>query len=113
MQELLKRLNALADWLDEENPDEPAYDPVQFGGMLVVCMAAAGALYWLLWTLLVFEGGLQSKLGCLLQLLRGKPYNPDDFEGWLGNAGALVLSLLALAGLRRLYAQAALKAAKK
>lgn len=113
MRELLKRLNAWADWLDEEDPEEPAYDPVQLGAVLLICLVAVGASFWLLWTLLVFEGGIQGKLAALARLARGKPYDPDDFAGWVGNAGALVLSCLAGAGLRRLYTEAERKAAGK
>lgn len=113
MRGLLDRLGALADWLDREDPDEPAYDPVHLGGMLVICLVVIGAAFWILWTLLVFEGGLEGKLAALAHLIGGKAYDPDDFEGWIGNVGALALAVLAVGGLRRLYAQAARGAAGK
>lgn len=88
-------------WLDlfaEEDPAAPRYDPVQLGAVLVGCQAALGALYWLLWTLLVYEGGLASKLRALSAGAKG----PEAFEGWLANLAALLLLAAAFAALRRL-----------
>lgn len=109
----LKRLSEKALALfDEDDPQEPFYDPVHLGAAAVGTLAAVGALYWLFWTLLVYEGGLFLKLGLLLDLASGKlkgPFSPmnDPFEGWLANVVALgVLSLL-LGALHRLYRHAA------
>ena len=106
----LKNLDA---WL-EGDPEEPEFDPVHLGGVLVVVMVAVGALYWLLWTLLVYEGGIFIKAGALAQVLftsktladfgyEASPYAMGIFEGWMGNLGALLLTLLALYAVCRLY----------
>jgi cytosine/adenosine deaminase-related metal-dependent hydrolase len=57
MKKALKRLSALAEAFDaEDDPRESHFDPVHLGAVLVVSLVAIGALYWLLWTLLVYEG---------------------------------------------------------
>lgn len=66
---------------DRDDPDEPVYDPVDFGAMLLATMTAIGALYWLLWTLFVYEGRL-------------------------GNLAALALSVALIALLYRAYRDA-------
>ena len=97
----------------EDDPREPAYDPVHLGGVLVLTLVAVGVLYWTLWTLLVFEGGLFAKLGPALQVLlrlktpadfgyRG-PWDRGVFEGWLGNLGGLVAASLIVGALHGLY----------
>lgn len=87
---------------DVEGGDEPRYDPVHLATVLIVCMVVIGALYWLLWTLFVYEGGLPSKVGPFLAVLiraktlkeygwLGTPDHQGLFEGWLANLVALVL----------------------
>ena len=98
----------------EDDPNEPYYDPVQLGGAVLVTLTAIGCLYWLLWTLLVYEGGLPTKLRAGLAVLStsrtlkdfgyaGTPYAMGAFEGWVGNVAALVLTLLVVAALYNLY----------
>ena len=82
-----------------------------------------GALYWLLWTLLVYEGGIFLKVSALSQMIFGGKtlqelgylgsYNQGLFEGWLGNVSALALSALAVGALYNLYHKAAHRAAKR
>lgn len=119
--EALKRGLAFLD--AEDDPGEPFYDPVHLGGVLVVTMVAAGALYWLLWTLLVYEGGLFLKVHAALDVLltsrtladygcRAGPGGLGVFEGWVGNAAALALAALALAGLRGLYQESARRSSR-
>jgi len=102
---------------DEEDPNEPAYDPVHVGGVVIISMAGIGGLYWLLWTLLVFEGGLFVKLSAAAQVLFtsktlrdfgyvGSPYEMGVFEGWVGNLVALVLCGVVLAALYRIRREA-------
>lgn len=67
---------------EEDAADEPRYDPAQLGTVVVACVAACGALFWLMWTALVYEGGL----------MRG--------EGRAANAAALALLALLAAALR-------------
>lgn len=118
MKALLKRLGAAWDAFDaEDDPAEPFYDPVHLGGVLIVAMVVAGALFWLLWTLLVFEGGLFPKLGALLDLALSRrslaelgyrgAWDRGVFEGWLGNSVAAALAVLLCASLHRLHARAA------
>ena len=119
MKRLLSRLDDAVRWLDaDDDPAEPAYDPVQLAGALIGALTAVGALYWLLWTLLVYEGGLFSKLGPALSVLftsktladygyRGAPYAMGVFEGWTGNLAALIIAIVVVAALHRTYVEAA------
>lgn len=115
----MKPVLAWLDWLfdDTEDPAEPVYDPVQLGGAVLVTFTAMGLLYWLLWTLLVFEGGFFAKIGPALSvLLTSKtvrdygyegPWNRGVFEGWFGNSCAFLLALAVLAAVVWLYRDAA------
>lgn len=119
MKRALKAVGRAIDWFDApDDPREPAYDPVHLGGVLILLLVTVGAIYWLLWTLLVYEGGLFPKISALASVIftpktladygyTGQPYAMGAFEGWRGNLGALVFFLGALAGLHRLYAKAA------
>ena len=99
---------------EDEDPQAPAYDPIHLAAVPVAVMVVAGALFWLLWTLLVYEGGLPSKLQALLGLAAGgapagwtgAPDREGVFEGWQANTAALVLIMLALAALHRADARA-------
>jgi len=104
----------LAFFSDEEDPEEPFYDPVQLGGVCIVCLVVIGALYWLLWALLVFEGGIFPKARAGLEVLLSSktlkdfgyeqaPYAMGAFEGWVGNVTALGLCVLTLWALLHLY----------
>ena len=94
----------------EDDPNEAFYDPVHLGAVAIVNLAAVGALYWLLWTLLVFEGGVQSKIRAAILAGIGRvPFSADNFEGWFGNVSALLLCGLAVAALHRAYRDAAKK----
>ncbi|MDD5627501.1 MAG: hypothetical protein PHU21_00435 [Elusimicrobia bacterium] len=108
----------------EEDPEEPRFDPVQLGAVCIACLTVIGALYWLLWTLLVYEGGLQTKLRAGLAVLftsrtlkdfgyEGAPYAMGAFAGWAGNLCALGFCLLALWALLHLYRTAKTGAAPK
>ena len=94
-------------WTDlfegEDAADEPFYDPVHLAGVLIACLVAIGALFWLLWTLLVYEGGLPSKAAALASVLfggrtladygwTGAPDRLGVFEGWPANVAALLIS---------------------
>ncbi|HAM35590.1 MAG TPA: hypothetical protein DEB40_02155 [Elusimicrobia bacterium] len=106
--------SGLIDLFGDDDPNEPFYDPVHLGAVAIVCMVIIGSLYWLLWTLLVYEGGLFPKLGAVWAILaHGKtprdfgyeaaPYAMGVFAGWMANAAALLICLFALALLWRLY----------
>ncbi len=121
MKAALKKARRFLEWLDaDDDPSVPAYDPVHVAAALVITMSVIGALYWLLWTLLVYEGGLFAKLGpgfCVLFTKktladygwRGAPYAMGVFEGWTGNVGALIVCLIVYVALYRAYWDAARK----
>lgn len=92
---------------EDDKPGEPSYDPVHVGAACVGTLAAIGALYWLLWTLLVYEGGLFKKLANLAAGARAAGPLNDPYEGWLANVIALALCALVIAALHRLYRDAA------
>ncbi|MBI4347522.1 MAG: hypothetical protein HY553_11750 [Elusimicrobia bacterium] len=119
MKRLGKARELVLGLFEDDDPKEPGYDPVQLGASIVVALAALGGLYWLLWTLLVYEGGLFLKLAALLRLLFTSAtlrdlgyegsYAQGAFEGWFGNVAALAITVLVVASLRRLYRDAARK----
>lgn len=80
----LKKLLAL---FEDPPASAPAYDPVHLGAATLGSLIVIGLMYWLLWTLLVYEGGLFSR----------------GTEGKFGNVCALLLLGGLLAGLHRLY----------
>jgi len=103
-------------FLDEsgEDPREPHYDPLHLGAMVVLCLMGIGVLYWLLWALLVCEGGLFIKVVPFLWVVftsktladygwEGYPYALGVFEGFIVNLGALVLLVLLLVGIAYLF----------
>ncbi|MGA2090069.1 MAG: hypothetical protein ABSH12_01230 [Endomicrobiales bacterium] len=92
---------------DEEDPQEPVFDPVHVGTMIVIVLFGMTVLFWLLWALLVFGGGIQAKIFPALQMLFtsktpgdfgyiGSPYAMGIFEGWQTNVVALILMLLVM-----------------
>jgi hypothetical protein len=115
-------IKALIDRFDaEDDPQEPRYDPVHLAALCMLVLVAIGLLYWLLWTLLVFEGGLFSKIGPALNVLLGRktlkdygylgdPYAMGVFEGWQGNLGALILAAFVVVALFQVYKEGARRA---
>ncbi|MBN1824320.1 MAG: hypothetical protein JW803_08380 [Endomicrobiales bacterium] len=94
-------------FLDIEDPAEPKYDPVHVAGMIVIVLLANTVLFWLLWSLLVFGGGIQAKVLPFLAVLFtsktagdfgyvGYPYEMGVFEGWVTNVVALALAVFVL-----------------
>jgi len=47
---------------DADDPAEPHYDPVHLAVVLVASQVVIGALYWLLWTVFVYEGGISARI---------------------------------------------------
>lgn len=121
---LRQAIRGLADlFSDEEDPQEPFYDPIHLGAVCIACLTAIGALYWLLWTLLAYEGGIVPKLRAGMAVLftsktlkdfgyEASPYAMGVFEGWVGNVAALVLCVLVLTALYRLYRAGQKRAAR-
>jgi hypothetical protein len=99
---------------DKENPEEPCYDPVHVAGMIVVVLFAITILFWLLWSLLVFGGGIQEKVVPFILVLvtaktardfgyQGYPYEMGVFDGWVTNLTALVIAVVLVIALWHLY----------
>ncbi len=95
---------------DVENPDEPIYDPAHFAAMIVIVVFSIGVLFWLLWTLLVFEGGFIQKIVPALQVAFtsktlqdfgwvGYPFEMGVFNGWIANTVAFILTLGLVTGI--------------
>ena len=87
---------------DDEDPKKPHYDPVHIGMTVVFTIFAIAVLFWLLWCLLVFGGGIQAKILPAFQLAThvrtaadlgyvGYPYDMGVFEGWPTNLVALLI----------------------
>lgn len=74
---------------EREDPAEPHYDPAHLAVVVVACLAVIGALFWLMWTALVYEGGLPTKVAALLT--PGLPAHRVSYEGWAANLAALAL----------------------
>ena len=86
----------------------------------LICLAVIGGLYGLLWTLLVYEGGIFLNLkACTAVLFTSRtmkdfgyeaaPYAMGAFAGWMGNIIALALFLLLVWALFHLYQETARK----
>lgn len=93
---------------DSDDPRTPHFDPIHIAVVLVATQVVIGALYWLLWTLFVYEGGLPAKIAPFLSVLigarslrdygwLGTPDHQGLFEGWLANLAAFILSALVVA----------------
>ncbi|OGR56244.1 MAG: hypothetical protein A3I11_00970 [Elusimicrobia bacterium RIFCSPLOWO2_02_FULL_39_32] len=95
---------------DEEDPNEPIYDPAHFASMIILVIFIIGILFWLLWTLLVFEGGIFKKIIPSLEVAftsktlqdfgwLGYPYEMGIFSGFIGNGAALILTIAFVVGI--------------
>lgn len=104
---LLSRFKA---FFRDSDPDEPVYDPVHVGAMVMIVLVGITVLFWLLWALLVCQGGIAPKLSALAQIAftrktfadfgwEGYPYALGVFEGFVVNFGALLLLFLVLFGI--------------
>jgi len=121
-----KKISAVFSYLfnDEEDPKEIGYDPSHLGATIIVSLIGLGALYWLLWTLLVFEGGIFRKISAAASVLFtaktladvgyvGSPYQMGELEGWVGNAAALVLTAALIYAAGHAYRDAASKQSRR
>ena len=102
---------------DKEQPGILQYDPVHFGGMIILTILGISLTFWLLWALLVFGGGLQAKVFPLLAILFtsktagdfgyiGYPYEMGVFEGWVTNLIALAFLVLVILGIWQIFEKA-------
>jgi hypothetical protein len=90
----------------EENKttDDSGYDPAHIGAMIVLVFFALTVLFWLLWTLLVFKGGILTKCWGLLQIVSGRgPVEAELWDGWVINIAALMLSGSAIYGIKWIF----------
>ena len=99
---------------DEENPDEPICDPVHVAILIISVLFTIGIVFWLLWSLLVYEGGLAKKVVPAFQVLFtqktledfgwvGYPFELGIFQGFITNIVALILTCVALIGIWWLF----------
>ena len=113
-----KILSHVLDFFDDkEDPGIPQYDPVHFGGMIVLTILGISLTFWLLWALLVFGGGLQAKVMPILTVIFtsktagdfgyiGYPYEMGVFEGWVTNLAALAFLILVILGIWQIFEKA-------
>lgn len=91
-------------WEDDDTADRIVFDPVHVAAVVLGCIFAMGVIFWDLWALLVFEGGLFTKVVPFFQVLltnktlndsgyEGSPYALGIFEGWIVNLTALIIGL--------------------
>lgn len=96
------------------DPDEPAYDPVHVATMIILVIVGIALLFWLLWALMVCEGGLFSKIIPFFKVVftrktladfgyEGYPYELGIFEGWIVNCGALIFTIGLFCGIRTIF----------
>ncbi|MFH1259491.1 MAG: hypothetical protein ABII74_06755 [Elusimicrobiota bacterium] len=106
----LRAWDLVADIFEDEPADEPGYDPAHIGAMIVIVLFALAILFWLLWSLMVFEGGLFPKIIPFLKVVftaktlqdygfEGYPYELGIFEGWIVNLAALIFLSLIITGI--------------
>ena len=99
---LKEKFKKIVDSFTKEKPDEPIYDPLHIGMMIILVISAAAILFWLLWSILVFKGGIFPKITAVWQIIFqgktvhdfgyvGTPYEMGVFEGWTTNLGAVIL----------------------
>ncbi|MDD5687723.1 MAG: hypothetical protein PHE88_07835 [Elusimicrobia bacterium] len=107
MKEFLKKtwLYLQSIFSDEEDPNEPIYDPVHIASMVVLTLFGITILFWLFWSLLVYKGGLIEKVLPFLSVIftsktlasygyEGYPYEMGIFDGWITNVVALLFLCL-------------------
>lgn len=101
-------------WEDDNAPESVVYDPAHVAAVVVGCLFAMGIIFWDLWALLVFEGGLLTKGVPFFQVIftsktlkdfgyEGSPYALGIFEGWIVNVAALLVALGLLVSLRWIF----------
>ena len=68
---------------EEDANDDAGYDPAHVGAMVVIVIFVIAILFWSLWSLLVFKGGLFEKIAPFFQLVFTKKTLVDfGYEGW-------------------------------
>jgi heme/copper-type cytochrome/quinol oxidase subunit 2 len=90
LKKIWKRWQELFD--ERQDLEAPHFDPLHLAAVLIVTQVVIGLLFWLLWTLLVYEGGLPRQVA---KIMSGR----TPGEGWLAHSIALITVLLIIAGL--------------
>lgn len=93
----------------ENKPDDKSsgYDPANVAAMIVIVIFGLAVLFWLVWSLLVFKGGILTKLLMLIQIIIGKEsfsgVNMQLWDGWVINTVALGILLVFTGGIFFLF----------
>lgn len=98
---------------DEENEEEPQYDPAHIGAMIVLVLLGISVLFWLFWSLLVFKGGLFEKIKSFLLVVFTQKKLADFgyehwheqgiFDGWITNLVALIFLFFLIWGIWSIF----------
>ena len=89
---------------ENKNVEDLGYDPAHIGAMIVLVLFALTVLFWLLWSLLVFKGGILTKCWGLVQMASGGgPVEAQLWDGWVINLAALFLSGLVVAAISWIF----------
>ncbi len=106
MKNMLEKLRkGLTDLFSDREEEGPGYDPVHIAAMIVLVLLALTLLFWLLWALFVFGGGIQAKIIPFIRVAFtaktaadfgyvGYPYEMGVFEGWPTNLVAFIFSAI-------------------
>ena len=95
----MRAWRAFTELFEDDREGEPHFDPIHLAGVLIAVQVVAGALFWLLWTLLVFEGGIAASVGGLLRGATG----PDARRGLWGHLSAFAITVTVLTALHRAF----------
>ncbi len=99
---------------DDDNSDIPKYDPLHIGAVIVVTLTILTLLFWLLWTILVYGGGIFPKLKALAIIIftnksfkdfgyESFPYNMGVFDGIITNTVGILLLFFVCYLIWRMY----------
>ncbi|MFH1784076.1 MAG: hypothetical protein ABH868_04190 [bacterium] len=83
--------------MNNKSTDENiSYDPANVAAMIVIIIFTFAVLFWLLWSLLVFKGGILTKMIMLFHIVIGKQassaFGVSAWDGWIINTGALLIA---------------------
>ena len=98
---------------NSNNNEELGYDPANMAAMIVLVIFGLAILFWMFWSLLVFKGGILIKVWMLINVITGREcfsaVNPELWDGWIINVGALGFLLLFVAGIWFLFRKSAVR----
>ncbi|RLD17276.1 MAG: hypothetical protein DRI36_04195 [Caldiserica bacterium] len=86
-----------------EEEEEVEYDPVHIGGMIILTIFFMAIIYWDLWALIVYKGGIFKKIIPFFSIIFTSKtlkdygysffWDAGVFDGWLTNLIALIFLL--------------------